>query len=617
MGREAQGMESVETSDSRVEILLVSMPFGPLLMPSIGLELLVGTLEPGRARTLYLTLPYAQRIGARFYREICVDLFFQVPLIGEWIFGRALAPDAPSTRPEALLDELHRRLPPETVDALLAIRREVPDFLDQQARRLLRRRPRMVGFTSTFQQHAASLAMARRLKQLDPDLCVVFGGANCEGPMGVQTVRSFPWIDAAVSGEAEEVFPELVRRTAQGESIDDMPGVYTPENVGRLDPRHPPVAPRVRDLDALPRPDYSEFFAQWESAGLDVDGEEPTVLFESSRGCWWGERKHCTFCGLNGTSMAFRSKSADRALDELATLGQRHPDSRVRVVDNILDMRYFQDFVPALGEANLGIDVFYEIKANLSKDHLRQLRDAGIRRVQPGIESLSDAVLKLMGKGVRGLQNIQILKWCEELEMRPRWSILWGFPGEPPEDYAHMAERVPLLTHLEPPIGGARIQLHRFSPNFEQADDLGFAEVRPFPTYRFTYDLPEESLANLAYYFDYGYRENRDVEAYTRALGRQIDLWHEHAEGSMLVQVRRGDNLQIWDFRPAGRRALTVLDGLARDLYLDCDGIRSITQLAKRHKSPADTVEETLHPLLETGLMVRDGQRVLSLAIPR
>jgi radical SAM superfamily enzyme YgiQ (UPF0313 family) len=41
------------------------------------------------------------------------------------------------------------------------------------------------------------------------------------------------------------------------------------------------------------------------------------LLFEASRGCWWGAKHHCTFCGLNGLSMTFRSKSADRAYSEI------------------------------------------------------------------------------------------------------------------------------------------------------------------------------------------------------------------------------------------------------------------------------------------------------------
>jgi len=55
---------------------------------------------------------------------------------------------------------------------------------------------------------------------------------------------------------------------------------------------------------------------------------------------------------------------------------------------------------------------FYEVKANLTRVQVSALRAAGVTRIQPGIESLSDHVLKLIGKGTCGLRNVQLLKWC-------------------------------------------------------------------------------------------------------------------------------------------------------------------------------------------------------------
>ncbi len=140
---------------------------------------------------------------------------------------------------------------------------------------------------------------------------------------------------------------------------------------------------------------------------------------------------HCTFCGLNGATMAFRSKSPARALDEMTELARRHPGCDIQAVDNIMDLGYFKNVLPALAARRLKVDLFYETKSNLNKDQVRLLRAAGVRDIQPGIESFSDTVLKLMRKGVTGLQNIQLLKWCKEFGVVPSWNFLWGFPGEP------------------------------------------------------------------------------------------------------------------------------------------------------------------------------------------
>jgi radical SAM superfamily enzyme YgiQ (UPF0313 family) len=140
-------------------------------------------------------------------------------------------------------------------------------------------------------------------------------------------------------------------------------------------------SPRVRDLDALPYPEYDDYFGS-ESQVRPADGRG-YVLMETPRGCWWGEKQHCTFCGLNGNSMAYRAKSPARALDEIFTLTARYRTHRVEMVDNILDMGYFRSLLPELERRGVSLDIFYETKANLRKDQVALLRAAGSGRSSP------------------------------------------------------------------------------------------------------------------------------------------------------------------------------------------------------------------------------------------
>src|SRR5262249_61544426 len=99
----------------------------------------------------------------------------------------------------------------------------------------------------------------------------------------------------------------------------------------------PPPPPRAA-LDALPAPDYAEYFDR--AASLELPTDSVWIPFESARGCWWGARHHCTFCGLNGTTMRFRAKSPQRVLDELTTQARRYRNFRFEAADNILDPRH-------------------------------------------------------------------------------------------------------------------------------------------------------------------------------------------------------------------------------------------------------------------------------------
>jgi ribosomal peptide maturation radical SAM protein 1 len=619
------------------DVVLISMPFGPLPTPSIGLGLLKASLTPRgiSSKTLYFSLRFAEQIGASLY-ALAAHSTATESLVGEWIFADALfgadaldaegyvrnvlspPPQVNASRPPGEVPDHAGR-----VRALVAARDKVESFLDECLEEVLELRPRIVGFTSVFLQHVASLALAKRLKARAPEVFILFGGANCEGVMGAEVIRQFPFVDAVVSGEGDLVFAPLVERILAGEDLSTLQGVFTQQHRARLfEPGGHPHAPSVQDMDALPVPDYDEFFDQWAASALDGSGGRTTIQFETSRGCWWGQRHHCTFCGLNGASMQYRSKSAERAMSELLELTERHPGRPVSVVDNILDLRYFKDFVPALAERKLDLQLFYEVKANLKKEQVRLLRDAGIRVIQPGIESFSDRVLDIMKKGERGLHNIQLLKWCKELGVEPVWNLLWGFPGEPPDDYRRMADLLPMLTHLAPPVSAMPLRLDRFSPNYEKAEALGFVDVEPIPAYRYIYPFPRETVANLAYYFTYAYREPQDVRGYTRAVEDEVHAWRVACGDADLFSVDLGTVLLICDLRPAFGGRLTSLTGLQRALYMACDGARSLsslTQLVAEYTEAtedAEDVETVLAPLLERGLMVRDRSAYLSLAVP-
>jgi len=606
-----------------IDVLLVSMPFGPLFSPSLGLSLLQPqVLARGlTCRCEYFTLAFGERIGEALYSKITSqNRTMARAFVGEWIFSHALFDwDAVHDeryvndvllKPPVWLGRNPTRLPSRgDLRAILKARDEAAAFIDWCADRLVQAQPKIVGFTTVFQQHLASLALAKRVKERLPGTFIVMGGANCEATMGVETVRQFSYVDAVVSGEADQVFAELATRVVRRQPIAGIPGVITLESVaGPIGSGPAPTAPAVTDLDALPYPEFADFFGQFERSRFSKDWQ-PSVFVETSRGCWWGERMHCTFCGLNGATMAYRSKSAPRALAELTHLATSHPGCDIQVVDNILDLKYFKTLLPELAERKLNVSLFYETKSNLKKEQVRLLRDAGVLTIQPGIESFSDRVLKQMKKGVTGLQNIQLLKWCKELGIHPIWNFLIGFPRESADDYFEMADLSVRVCHLPQPSGVSVIRLDRFSPNFNEAGQLGFTKLRPLPFYEFLYDLPETARHNLAYYFAYDYKVPQDVARYADPLVRSVHAWKTTWRHAELVSVDLDDRLFVFDTRPRTKAPVSVLTGADRELYLTCDAITDA--------SPLDASSTArLQALAGSGLMLNEGAKYLSLAVP-
>jgi ribosomal peptide maturation radical SAM protein 1 len=603
-----------------VQVLFVNMPFGSI-RPSIGISLLKGHLKRMgiASEVLYLNLRYAERHGKEFFHTVA-DLSPPEALIGDWIFSECVF-EGLGGRKRDFLEMLRGRYRPwlrqreEVFFAELRRARDAaPAFLEECVAGVDWAAYDIVGFTTNFAQNLASLALALRVKQRYPKLEIVFGGANCEGVMGLQLHRSFPVIDFVCSGEADVSFPQLLGRIRTGQDLNGIPGVISRKNGSSyFVDLHPE---RVRDLDTLPYPEYDDYFEQ--SRTLAAEGSE-YVLMETSRGCWWGEKSHCTFCGLNGLSMQYRVKSWQRALDEIIALTTRHHTPRVEMVDNILDMQYFRDLLPELKRCGIVLDIFYETKANLRKEQVALLHEAGVRTIQPGIESFSTRVLRLMRKGTTALQNVELLKWCKHFGVKCNWNLMYGLPGEESNEYEEMVSLIAGLHHLEPPQGCGPVRVDRFSPFFVNPEQFGLCNVRYDRSYAYVYDLPESELTNLAYYFEHDYADGRDPSTYTVGLQEAVDTWEANANRSGLMYSDDGNTLTIQDHRVGALRPRMRLDGVERALYLFCDRYHSRRALVNEANQQGWTdveVEALLRRWLELRLVAKADGRYLALALP-
>jgi len=595
-------------------VWLISMPYGILERPSLALGSMQASLRRAgvACRTLYANLEFASRVGARVYNLIGNS--DAKDLLGEWTFARAAfgtrAEDREAYHQDVYFDFLaHLGITQETLwKALDYLRDHADAFIDELARRLIAQGARVVGCSSTFQQHCASLALLRRLKELDASIITLMGGANCEGPMGLALKRNCPWVDYLASGESDLLIVDLIRAATEGGPL--------PEGVVGAD--LPVQAPRakVRHLDELATPDYQDYFEALYHSGLYRE-IRPALAVETSRGCWWGEKHHCTFCGLNGSGMGFRSKSPQRALAEFAELSQRHRLRDFLVVDNILGMEAFRTILPPLAEQQPVYRMFVETKANLKRAQVEALARAGARWILPGLEGLHDALLRLMDKGTTGLTNLQTLKWCREFGLRVSWTILWGFPGEEDDWFGEMAEWIPSLEHLQPPAAICRIGYHRFSPYHTRAQDYGLRQV-PCPAYARVYPFPAEDLDDLAYFFeDAPGFERREGPGLSR-LRQHVTHWCKHFESAglpcILSMLDRDQELEILDTRSCARRRRHLLTGPIRDVYLACDSSQTQQSLAAHLRLPLEQVGDLLEELLADRLLACQAGRYLALA---
>jgi hypothetical protein len=171
------------------DVALITMPFFVTSRPSLATGLLKAELASRHVscECLYFNIEYCEMVGKNPYHF--VNSGNTTLLLGEWLFSHALwGPDP--TRDASYLNLLFTMLQDNNHSLLGSLSRSQAEALIQRCRDaidpcldrcteiVLRNGYRVIGFSSTFQQNIASLALAKRIKQSHPELTIVFGSSG-------------------------------------------------------------------------------------------------------------------------------------------------------------------------------------------------------------------------------------------------------------------------------------------------------------------------------------------------------------------------------------------------------------------------------------------------------
>ena len=611
----------------KAQVALVNMPFSYSKYPSIQLGTLSALLKSKGIPVdcHHLNVRFAHKIGVPLYETICEKR----ALFGEWIFSYLLFRDNPKRAEyprlfKPLFEQLTKESshPASFFENMSA--RTAPQFLTWAQTAIDWGQYTIVGFTSTFDQNVASLTMAKLIKDLYPNVTIVFGGANYDGEMGLEYFRAFPFIDHVVVGEGEEVFPELVRYILAGKVGTIPNGVtYRTGSTIAFTPNHSLFS----DFAKTGPPDYDDYYHLLAELGEAAQGLDRILLYEGSRGCWWGEKHHCTFCGLNAQSMKFRAKSSEQAAKEMAYLSSRYDTARFRLVDNIIDMKYIENLFGRFAADHCDLDVFIETKSNLQKSQIRTLAAGGVKCMQPGLESLSFNQLQAMDKGVTPMQNIICLKWSAYYRIAVSWNILLGFPGETNEDYRRQIDLIPSLFHLHPPEATGKFWLQRFSPYYTKPHEYGVRITGPWTAYEYVYDSRQVDLRKIAYDFEYELDNwNVDQQVY-QELADLVQEWQRLAESNdrpFLYYSKAMDYVTIYDGRNPNAPIRKRYDWPAAGIIEACnEAAKSAEQIRMLLTSRPGTsenvnaeIDQALGVLTAARILYEERGKYFTLAVP-
>jgi ribosomal peptide maturation radical SAM protein 1 len=602
-------------------VALVSMPTLSGRFPSFQLALLKPTLEragiPTQSFSLFMY--FGTHIGWKI-NEAIADVW--PSMVGEWIWTKAAFGDEVESDKDEYFQAYARVFRAIcdragcTIEEIRRIRSEAAiSFIDFCVSSIDWSRFGLIGFSVVFQQLLSSVALAKALKTRYPDIPIIMGGAGFEDDIADEIMRNCPQVDYLHCGDAEISFPDMVRRLYKGEPMRDLKGIMWRDGdeviyAGR--------APNFSDMNSTPIPDFDEYFyARKESSYINYEGARQVLLpIETARGCWWGEKNHCTFCGLNRSGMEFRAKDADNVINQLEALTRRYGVFHFNAIDNILAPEYSGKLFGRLAEANTDIRLHYEVRPSISRAQLKEMRRGGLFSVQPGVESLSTHILKIMRKHTTGMRNLELIKWCTYYDIHNFYNILVRFPGETAEDYRIQSDVISKIYHLQPPYAIVKARADRGSPMFFEPEAQSITSLRPASCYQYIFPKNRFNLERVSYYFDHQMDNTVADEQYSEIFSLVAD-WQESWEQAERPYLRYRKSLAtvvIEDGRGPRPRSFTYSDGAAA-LYEYCADARKPDDIAARFKNE-EWVEGALSEFTSRDLIIFLDGRYLSLALP-
>ena len=287
---------------------------------------------------------------------------------------------------------------------------------------LLAQAPDLIGVSITAtSQILPGLTLCRLIKQANPDVHLTIGGSIFTRL--VDNLRRadsmFQFADDYVVFEGETALLELVHQLEGKQDFSKVPNLIYRQN-GKIVVNQPFYSENINAL-AAPNFDginFRQYFAP-----------QAVLPVQFSRGCYY---KDCAFCALTLDHQNFRQRQPEKVVEDLKTLMEKYQTPFFFFTDECFALSPTKRLCSQLIEATVNAQWTCEMRfeKNLSRDLLKQMRDAGCLKIVFGLESYNQRVMDFMKKGIKQEHVRRIVDDCLDLDIAVHCYVLIGFPTE-------------------------------------------------------------------------------------------------------------------------------------------------------------------------------------------
>ena len=291
-------------------------------------------------------------------------------------------------------------------------------------------RPDIVGVYCMVTLSRNTFRIAAMLRAELPDCLLVTGG-----PLPTLYPERFSGtFDVVFRGEADQSFPgfcrdffglkDASRRGLPELRLDRYAGLFIHQD--GLQVNNPPVHHVEKEINSFPLPYRGDFdHAAYQQAGLLKDGAKTTSII-TTYGCPFD----CDFCSRPVFGSLFRRRSLDTVLEEIEQIRRLGYDSLWIADDNFtLDLAYLRKFCRRMAGRGITWSCLSRV-TGLDTETVHLMKEAGCRRVYLGLESGSQATLRLMNKKASVEEGINAVHLFHAAGVEVAAFLIVGYPGE-------------------------------------------------------------------------------------------------------------------------------------------------------------------------------------------
>jgi len=354
---------------------------------------------------------------------------------------------------------------------------------------LSKRKPDIVGMTSTTLTYKSALRIIRTAKEVCPNCLTLLGGVHVTF-WDEEALQECPQLDVVVRKEGENTLLELVQKLEAGKSFGDVLGITYRKNGKTV---KNPDRPYIEDLDSLPFPAHH----LWP---LDRLRKYGNIMFPlmTSRGCvFW-----CEFCSaVRMFGRRFRMRSPKNVVDELEYLHNTFGADTFTFYDDAftVDQSRVEEICREIHNRKLKITWDCGTRVDMvTKDLLQKMKEAGCIAVWFGVEAGSQRIIDAMGKGFTANKTRKAFKAAKEVGLITIASVVFGFPGETRES---ALETIKLVEEIDPDDIGYYIATpYPGTPMADYVKKMGWLRVTDFDKYDTAtpiFELPTLSMQEV------------------------------------------------------------------------------------------------------------------------